>query len=61
MSLILLDTHAFIWFSFDAPQLSTTAKQCIENDQNEVFVRKASIWESVIKAGLGKLTIGPDV
>jgi PIN domain nuclease of toxin-antitoxin system len=35
---LLLDTHALLWFIGNDPQLSTPARQHIENPQHE-FVR----------------------
>ena len=61
MSRLLLDTHTFIWFAFDSPQLSALAKAAIADGQNETLVSIGSIWDATIKASLGKLTIGPDV
>ena len=55
---LLLDTHAFLWFCQDDPQLSTTAKTLIEDPGNRKLVSIASCWEIAIKAGLGKLRLG---
>jgi PIN domain nuclease of toxin-antitoxin system len=55
---LLLDTHAFLWFCQDDPQLSATAKTLIEDPANRKLVSIASCWEIAIKAGLGKLTLG---
>lgn len=53
----ILDTHAFIWWVMDDPQLSSTAKTIIANHSNLLFLSVASAWEIVIKARLGKLTL----
>jgi PIN domain nuclease of toxin-antitoxin system len=50
----LLDTHAFLWFFLDDPQLSATAKALITDPTNEVLVSPASYWEVAIKVSLGK-------
>jgi PIN domain nuclease of toxin-antitoxin system len=55
---LLLDTHAFLWFVWDDPLLSATAKALIEDPSNRKLVSVASCWEIAIKAGLGKLTLG---
>ncbi|MEB3217992.1 MAG: type II toxin-antitoxin system VapC family toxin [Nostocales cyanobacterium 94392] len=52
---LLLDTHTFIWFVIDSPQLSSNAKTLIEDEYNEKFFSIASIWEMAIKQSLGKL------
>ena len=39
---LLLDTHAFLWFILNDPQLSATAKVLIEDPENDVEVSQAS-------------------
>jgi PIN domain nuclease of toxin-antitoxin system len=53
----LLDTHTFLWWVADAPQLSEPAKNFIVNPNNQIFFSVASAWEIIIKVGTGKLTI----
>ena len=52
----IADTHAFIWFVTDSPQLSEEAKETFESSENERVLSIASIWEIAIKASLGKLS-----
>jgi hypothetical protein len=52
MSDLLLDTHAVLWFFWDDPLLSSTAKVAIENADNRKLVSIASCWEIAIKTGL---------
>jgi len=54
----LLDTHSLIWFIGGEPQLSARARQLIEDEENELFVSIASLWEMAIKVSLGKLKLG---
>src|SRR4051794_28625701 len=54
---LLLDTHAFLWFIGNLPQLSTKARSLIEDPTNQKLVSIASCWEIAIKAGLKKLTL----
>ena len=58
---LLLDTHAFLWFVWDVPQLSLTARKLIESADNEIFVSAASVWEVAIKVSTGKMAVGGDV
>lgn len=51
----LLDTHALLWWLFDDPQLSTTARDVIADPANEILVSGASAWEMSTKHRLGKL------
>jgi PIN domain nuclease of toxin-antitoxin system len=52
---ILLDTHTFIWYITDSPQLSQNAKKLIENENTEKLLSLASVWEMGIKHSIGKL------
>ena len=54
---LLLDTHAFLWFSEDSPNLSKNSKSLIENSENNCLISIASLWEMAIKISLGKLKI----
>ena len=54
---LLLDTPTFLWFVWDDPLLSTTARLLIEESMNEVWVSMASVWELAIKVRIGKLTL----
>lgn len=54
---ILLDTHAFLWWVWDAPELSTKVRKIIANPENECLLSLASSWEIAIKVSLGKLTL----
>jgi len=54
---LLLDTHAFLWFLLDDPQLSSTARKLIEDPVNDVEVSPASYWEIAIKIGLKKYAL----
>lgn len=53
----LLDTHAFLWFIAGDERLSTNARALIENDNNQLFLSLASIWEMAIKKSLGRLIL----
>ncbi|MDQ3633502.1 MAG: type II toxin-antitoxin system VapC family toxin [Acidobacteriota bacterium] len=53
----LIDTNIFLWFVSNAKELSQTAKDFIEDGNNEIFLSIASLWEISIKNSLGKLTI----
>jgi len=55
---LLLDSHTFLWFVWDDPELSASAKALIEDPGSRKLVSIASCWEIAIKAGLGKLDLG---
>jgi PIN domain nuclease of toxin-antitoxin system len=54
---LLLDTHIFIWHIAANPKLPEKFQQEISNKNNTVYVSVISIWEALIKAKLGKLTL----
>lgn len=59
----LLDTHTFLWWNLDAPQLSERARQFISDGRNQIFLSAASGWEIAIKYARGRLELPepPDV
>ena len=54
---VLLDTHTFLWYVWDAPELSDRAIEIIEDPENEKLVSLVSVWEMAIKVSLGKLQL----
>ncbi len=57
---LLLDTHTFLWFIDDSPQLSQKGETLLEAD-NELLLSIASLWEIAIKLRLSKLTVAMPV
>lgn len=53
---ILIDTHIFLWFINNDPQLSSTAKKLLESDV-ELLLSVVSLWEIAIKVSTGKMTL----
>lgn len=53
----LLDTHAFLWWDLDDPQISALAGQMIESPESELLVSAASLWEIAIKVGADRLVL----
>ena len=54
---LLIDSHTFLWFVSDAKDLSTIARDIMENPENQIFISIASLWEISIKTTFGKLDI----
>lgn len=54
---LLLDTHAFLWFILDDPQLGTVARKLIEEPANEIEISPASYWEIAIKIKIKKYVL----
>jgi PIN domain nuclease of toxin-antitoxin system len=56
---LLLDTHTFLWWITDDPQLSVPALELIGDSHNNLYWSAASSWEVAIKYALGRLPL-PD-
>lgn len=64
MARYLLDTHAFLWAVNGDPRLSPSVAALIRHPDNASYVSVGSIWEIVIKVGIGKMPVlskDPDV
>jgi len=57
----LLDTHIFLWWINDDPQLSSLARDIITNHQHTIFISSATIWEISIKAKLKRLQVPKNI
>ncbi len=51
---LVLDSHAFFWWTIDHPKLSRAARSAIENPDNEIFASAAVAWEMATKVRIGK-------
>ena len=51
----LIDSHVLLWLLENSPQLSTTAKDIIQNQDLAISI--ASLWEIEIKRSIGKLQV----
>ena len=56
----LLDTHTFLWWNLNDPQLSAAAYDFISDGNNEIFLSAASAWEIAIKCAKGRLILPED-
>jgi PIN domain nuclease of toxin-antitoxin system len=59
--LLLLDTHAFLWWNADDPALGPAARSAIADRDNLVFVSAATAWEIATKRASGKLEAPGDI
>jgi PIN domain nuclease of toxin-antitoxin system len=59
--MLLLDTHALLWWLSNDPALPATARAAIARPGTLVFVSAASAWEMSIKSAQGKLTVPEDL
>lgn len=59
---IVLDTHALLWWALDPDQLSEEARaQCEAMEAAGGYASSISIWELAIKVKRGKLDLGLSV
>lgn len=54
---LLLDTHTFIWWADEPENLSMTALQALEEENNHLLLSFVSVWEIQIKVQLGKMKL----
>ena len=58
---MLLDTHIFLWWLFDDPELPTGIRRFVKDKNNKIFVSAASVWEIATKFRLGRLPEAAEV
>jgi PIN domain nuclease of toxin-antitoxin system len=51
---LLLDTHLLLWAAANDRRLPPAARALIESRENEPLFSAASLWEIVVKGGLGR-------
>ena len=54
---ILVDSHVFLWAISGDARLSKPHRTHFLDDGNDLFLSVASVWEILIKAGLGRLPL----
>ncbi|RJP39679.1 MAG: type II toxin-antitoxin system VapC family toxin [Desulfobacteraceae bacterium] len=57
---LLLDTHILLWAAGQPEKLSESTRALLTNPDNTLFFSAASIWEIVIKLGLGRRDFNVD-
>lgn len=51
---LLLDTHILLWAAAEPERITGESQQLLENPENTLHFSSASLWEIVIKNGLGR-------
>jgi PIN domain nuclease of toxin-antitoxin system len=54
VTILLLDTHAYVWALTDPDRLSDRARSAIETASNALYVSAATAWEIAIKYRAGR-------
>lgn len=57
----LIDTHILLWMASEQEQLSRKVRSLLSNEENDVYLSVASVWEMAIKVSLGKLKLGVEL
>lgn len=54
---VLVDTQIFLWAITDDPRLALSHRRVFEDPASELYFSFGSVWEILIKIGLGKLQL----
>ena len=54
---LLLDTHIFLWLISEHHRVSDSTLRAIRNRNNQVYLSVVSLWETVVKQQIGRLSL----
>ncbi|MEO1373439.1 MAG: PIN domain-containing protein [Cyanobacteria bacterium J06635_10] len=57
---LLLDTHIWLWYLLGDKRLSTNLQTVIAEETTELWLSPISIWETLILAEKGRISLQPD-
>ncbi len=57
---ILLDTHIWIWYLSGSARLPKRYRETLDRDNNQIWLSPISVWETLILAEKGKLSLKPE-
>lgn len=57
---LLLDTHVWIWYLTGSPSISSSIRNALEDNENEVFLSPISVWETLLLGEKGRIQFQPD-
>ena len=57
---ILLDTHFWIWYLSGNAKLPKRYRECLNQDDNQIWFSPISVWETLVLTEKGKLGLKPD-
>jgi PIN domain nuclease of toxin-antitoxin system len=57
---LLLDTHIWLWYLLGDERLSTNLQTIIAEETTELWLSPISIWETLILAEKGRISLQPD-
>lgn len=57
---LLLDTHIWLWYALGDPQLSINLQSAIASDTTELWLSPISVWEVMLLAEKGRISLQSD-
>ena len=57
---LLLDTHIWLWYGLGNNKLAETLRTVVAEANNELWISPISVWETLLLAEKGKITLQPD-
>lgn len=57
---LLLDTHIWLWYLLGEERLSIELQTTIADETNELWLSPISIWETLILAEKGRISLQPN-
>ncbi len=58
---LLLDTHIILWSAAEPEKLSQNITEELKNDSNELWYSPISVWEILLLAEKGRISLGADI
>lgn len=58
---LLLDTHIILWSAAEPEKLSQNITENLKNESNELWFSPISVWEILLLAEKGRISIGADI
>jgi PIN domain nuclease of toxin-antitoxin system len=58
---LLLDTHIILWSAAEPEKLSQNITEDLKNHSNELWFSPISVWEILLLAEKGRISIGADI
>jgi len=58
---LLLDTHIILWSAAEPERLSINIAKELENPKNDLWFSPISVWEILLLAEKGRVSVGSDI
>ena len=58
---LLLDTHIILWSAAEPEKLSQNITEDLKSDSNELWFSPISVWEILLLAEKGRISLGADI